>query len=1078
MSLWLTFFRLAALSLLLVPGAALAKKNKKNKAETAKPVYDEQLFKGLAYRGIGPFRGGRSAAVTGVPGHPTTFYFGATGGGVWATHDGGSNWKNISDGYFGGSIGAVAVSEWDPNVIYAGGGEKTVRGNVSHGYGMWKSTDRGKTWKQIGLTDTRHIPRIRIHPRNPDLVYVAALGHLFGPNEERGVFRSKDGGATWEKILFVNNEVGAVDLTLDPANPRVVYASFWRIKRTPYSLESGGEGSGLWKSVDGGDTWTEITRNKGLPQGTVGIIGVAVSPVDANRVWAIVEAEDGGVFRSEDGGKTWSKTNSDRSLRQRAWYYTRIYADTKDRDTVYVLNVRFWKSKDGGKSFDSIRTPHGDHHDLWIDPETPTRMVIGDDGGAQVTYDGGASWSTYHNQPTSQFYRVTTDNSFPYRIYGAQQDNSTVRIVHRSEGGSITEDDWEPTAGGESGHIAPHPENPEIVYGGSYGGLLTRVNHDANEARVVNIWPDNPMGHGAAELRYRFQWNFPIFFSAHDPNVLYAAGNVLFKTTDEGQSWTAISPDLTRDDKDKQQSSGGPITKDNTSVEYYCTIFAAAESHHEKGVIWTGSDDGLVHVTRDGGANWENVTPPDLPEWTQINGIEIDPFNKGGLYVAGTRYKLDDFQPYLYKTEDYGKTWKKIVNGIPADHFTRAIRADPKRQGLLYAGTESGMHVSFDDGRNWQSFQLNLPIVPITDLAWKNDDLIVATQGRSFWVLDDLTPLHQLSKEIAGADAHLYKPRPAYRMGGRGGRAFGANGQNLQSGVIVNYYIKERPKPDKGKAKAKPGATGEKGKAKKPPTVKLTFMETDGSVIKTFSSDAKERNKKIEPKEGLNRFFWNMRYADAERFKGMIMWAANTTGPRAVPGTYKVKLTVGDWSQTQSFELLKDPRAESGQADMQAQFDFHLSVRDKVSETHRAIKRLRKVREQVDRAIAPMKGKDGYKDVLDAAKALKDKLKDVEETLYQTKNRSRQDPLNFPIRLNNRLAALMRGADVGDYRPTDQMIAVRDALTAAIDQQLDALKKTMAEDVPAFNKLVASKNAPAIWVEDPPAVSEPTGETN
>ncbi|MEM0925259.1 MAG: glycosyl hydrolase, partial [Planctomycetota bacterium] len=593
------------------------------------------LFEGMNYRLIGPFRGGRSAAVTGIPGRPMQFLFGAAGGGVWKTDDAGSTWRNISDGYFGGSIGAVAVSESDPNVIYVGGGEKTVRGNVSHGEGVWKSIDGGTTWKHVGLGSTRHIPRIRIHPKDPNHVYVAAMGHLYGPNEQRGVFKSTDGGETWKRVLFVNDEAGAFELVLDPNNPRVLYASTWKIKRTPYSLESGGEGSGIWKSDDAGETWTEITRNPGLPQGTVGVIGLAVSSQNSSRVWAIVEAQDGGIFRSENGGRTWRKINDQRDLRQRAWYYTRIYVDPQNEDVVYVLNVGFWKSKDGGETFERISTEHSDHHDLWIDPSDPTRMVIGDDGGAQVTYNGGETWSTMMNQPTAQFYRVTTDNHVPYRIYGAQQDNSTVRILSQGRRGSITESDWESTAGGESGHIAPKPDDPEIVYGGSYGGFLTRVNHRTGETRAVNVWPDNPIGRGAGDLKYRFQWNYPIFFSPHDPDTLYTAAQVLFKSTDEGQSWTPISPDLTRNDPAKLGASGGPITKDNTGVEYYCTIFAALESPHEPGVLWAGSDDGLLHLSRDGGKEWSDVTPPTLPEWTQINSIEAHPFEKGGLYVAG-----------------------------------------------------------------------------------------------------------------------------------------------------------------------------------------------------------------------------------------------------------------------------------------------------------------------------------------------------------------------------------------------------------------------------------------------------------
>ena len=720
-----------------------------------------QMLNGATdFRSIGPFRGGRSAAVTGVRGKPMLYYQGAAGGGVWKTTDGGSSWENISDGYFGGSVGAIEVAPSDPNIIYVGGGEVTVRGNVSHGYGMWKSYDGGQTWTQSGLPDSRRIPRIRVHPTDPDIVYAAVLGHLHGPSQERGVYRSRDGGTTWERILFASEEAGAVDLVIDPNNPRVLYASMWKINRTPYSLESGGEGSGIWKSTDGGDTWTEISHNKGLPKGPLGISGVAVSPVDSNRVWAIVEAPEGGLFRSDDAGKNWKRINDERKLRQRAWYYTRVYAGPQNVDEVYVLNVRFWRSTDGGATFNSISTPHGDHHDLWIAPEDPDRMAIADDGGAQVSYSRGKTWSTYMNQPTAQFYRVTTDNHFPYRIYGAQQDNSTVRILHRSDRGSIGERDWEPTAGGESGHIAPDPVEPDIVYGGSYGGFLTRIDHRTGERRNIHIWPDNPMGHGAGDGKFRFQWNFPIFFSQHHPGTLFAAGNVLFKTEDEGASWQQVSPDLTRNDSSKLGSSGGPITQDNTSVEYFCTIFSAVESLHEPDVIWVGSDDGLLHITRDGGKNWSNVTPPDMPEWMQINSIEPHPTEKGGLYVAGTRYKSDDFKPYLYKTTDYGATWTQINKGIDRKHFTRVIRADPVRQGLLFAGTESGVYVSVDDGENWTLFQCNLPVVPITDMTIKNDDLVVATQGRSFWVLDDLSLVRQWNPDVLKKSMHLFSSRP------------------------------------------------------------------------------------------------------------------------------------------------------------------------------------------------------------------------------------------------------------------------------------------------------------------------------
>ena len=950
----------------------------------------------------------------------------------------------------------MAVSEWDPNVVYVGGGEKTVRGNVSHGDGIWKSTDAGQTWTHIGLDDSRRIPRIRIHPKNPDLVYVAVMGHLFGPNEERGVFRTKDGGQTWEKVLYVSDEVGAVDLAMDPSNPRILYASFWRVKRTPYSLESGGEGSGIWKTVDGGDNWTEITRNKGLPQGTVGISGIAVSPTDNQNLYAIIEAEDGGVFRSRDGGETWTKTNDERSLRQRAWYYTRIYADPASEDSVYVLNVRFHHSKDGGKTFRQIRVPHGDNHDLWIDPNDALRMVQSNDGGANVSYDGGETWSVQSNQPTAQMYRVSTDNAFPYRLLGGQQDNSALRIRSRSAfGSSIGVRDWEPTAGGESGHVVAKPDDPDIVYGGSYGGFLMSVDHRTGEVRMVNVWPDDPMGWGAAELKYRFQWNFPIFFSPHDSDVLYAAAQVLFRSSDEGRSWEQISPDLTRNDKSTMGPSGGPITKDNTAVEYYGTIFAALESPHEAGVFWAGSDDGLVHVSRDGGANWTDVTPPDLPEWTMINSIEAHPFEQGGLYVAATGYKQDDFRPYLYRTTDWGQTWTRITDGIPEDHFTRAIRADPDRAGLLYAGTERGVYVSFDDGAGWQSLQLNLPQVPITDLAVKNGDLVAATQGRSYWILDDLTLLHQMTEEVAAASAHLFAPRPTYLLGGGG--FFGPppnTGQNPPSGVIFHYLLAETPDEET--------------------ELELEILEADGDEIMTYTRKPAEEKpaeggpprgpdtKLLETEAGLNRFVWNMRYAGMERFPGMILWNDMRSGPLAVPGTYKARLTVGEWTQEVDFEIQNDPRSSATQEDLQAQFDFVVEVRDKLSEIHKSLGRIKDVRGQLEALDKRLTDREDLAEVLEASKALNESMKPIEEALYQTQNRSRQDPLNFPIRLNDKLSGLMQVAAFSDGRPTTQAYAVRDELFAQIDAELAKLDTIWQEDLPALNQLVREKEVLAI----------------
>lgn len=1013
--------------------------------------YDESLYQALRWRQIGPFRGGRVAAVAGIPSQRDTYYFGGTGGGVWKTTDGGRSWKNVSGEFFGGSIGAVAVSEWDPNVVYAGGGECTVRGNVSPGDGIWRSTDAGKTWVHCGLEESQHVPRIRIHPRDPDLVYVAALGHLFGPNEQRGVYRSEDGGKTWKRILYAGENAGAFDLCLDPGNPRILYASTWRVRRTPYGLESGGEGSGLWKSSDGGDSWKELTRNKGLPEGTVGVIGVAVSPVRSERVWAIVEAEKGGVFRSDDGGETWRKLNDERKLRQRAWYYTRIYADTQDVDQVYVVNVRFWRSKDGGKTFQSLSTPHADNHDLWIDPNDSLRMVEGNDGGANVSYDGGRTWSRQDNQPTAQFYRVTTDNHFPYRIYGAQQDNSTVRIPHRTRGRGIGLRDWESTAGGESGHIAPHPLDPDIVYGGSYDGFLVRRNHKTGEYRRIDVWPENPMGWGAAELEYRFQWNFPIFFSPHDPKVLYTAANVLFRTTDEGQSWQMISPDLTRNDKTKMGPSGGPITKDNTSVEYYGTIFAALESPFEKGTIWCGSDDGRLHLTRNGGETWTEVTPKGMPEWIQINSIEAHPFEEGGLYVAATMYKSDDFRPYLYRTTDYGRSWTKITRGIDAKHFTRVIRADPKRRGLLYAGTERGVYVSFDDGVDWKPFQQGLPITPITDLAIKNDDLIAATQGRSFWVLDDLTPLHQLSPEVEKSEAHLFAPRPSYRMRGRSSRR-GKAGTNPPSGVVFHYLLSS-------------ALEGKKGEAEKKVPVELEILESDGTLIKSFSSEAKKGEKKLPAKQGMNRFVWDMRYPDAKTFEGMVLWGGGTRGPRAVPGRYKARLSLGNTSVEQGFEILADPRSGATEADYRAQFACLIEIRDKLSEVHESITRIRALRAQLkalDGRIQKLGKGEGLAEIRDASKKMRERILAIEKALYQTRNRSRQDPLNFPIRLNNKLSALAGVVAAGDYPPTDGALRVKTRVIAAIDVELGKLRGVLDEELPAFNRKVGEQDIPSI----------------
>lgn len=1036
-----------AVCLLFLSADKVNAQKRQKKQKSTEPVYAEKYYDAIQWRNVGPFRGGRSAAVTGVPGKTNLYYFGATGGGVWRTTDAGNTWENISDGFFGGSVGAVAVSEWDNNVIYVGMGEKTVRGNVSSGDGIWKSVDAGKTWEHIGLPNSRHISRIRIHPKNPDIVYVAVMGDLYKPTGERGVYKSVDGGKNWKKVLFANNDAGAVDLTFDPNNPRILYATTWNVRRTPYSLSSGGPGSALYKSTDSGETWKNISENQGLPKGVWGISGVTVSPVDSDIVWALIENENGGVYKSTDAGKTWKMINNERKLRQRAWYYTRLYADTQDENILYVLNVQYHTSTDGGKTFTSKSAPHGDHHDLWIDPDDNQRMVIGDDGGAQVSFDAGENWTTYHNQPTAQFYRVTTDNHFPYRIYGAQQDNSTVRIAHRTDGTYITESDWESTAGGESAHIAVDPENDDIVYGGSYGGFLTRVDHKTNEVRAINVWPDNPMGHGAEDFKYRFQWNFPIFFSPHNPKKLYTASNHLHVTTNEGQSWEAISPDLTRNDPKTLKSSGGPITQDNTGVEYYGTIFAAVESPHEAGVIYTGSDDGLVHISKNGGETWDNITPKGMPEWMMINCIEIDPFNKSGVYLVGTKYKTGDYRPYLYKSEDYGQSWKEIVNGIENEHFTRALRADPKRQGLLYAGTENGMYISFNDGENWQPFQLNLPKVPITDLAVKNDNLIAATQGRSFWIIDDLTPLHQLSHEIKNVDFHLFKPMDSYKMGGGKGKTSKTEGQNHHGGVGVNFYVKDTATAD---------------------TLSLAFYDSAKNLIKKYSThpNKKEKEEELTVKPGSNIFYWDMIYTGAEKVDGMILWWASLSGPQVIPGKYTVALSKNGDSVSKDFNILKDPRSKATHEDLQAKFDFMIEVRDKLTETHKALKNVKKLKDEVKNLKEMVTDKEKHKDLLAFADTIVKNASEIEQNLYQTKSKSNQDPLNFPIKLNNKLAHLNSLTAIGDYPPTDQAVAFKNEVIADIDKELAALYKIFKTDVAELNKKIKEADIDLIQIED------------
>ena len=1033
-------------SALVVFALASQAQKKKQVPAAATPAVNETLLSSTKYRLVGPWRGGRSAAVAGSYTNKQTFYMGATGGGVWKTTDGGSNWKNISDKYFGGTIGAVAVAPSDENVLYVGEGENTMRGNVAEGLGgVWRSDDAGRTWRNLGLKDGRHIIRLVIHPRNPDIVWAAVVGHLFGPNEERGIYKTVDGGKTWKRTLFVNNQTGASDLVMEPGNPQVFYAGTWRVIRTPYSLESGGEGSGLWKSEDGGETWKDITASKGLPKGVWGIVGVAVAPSNPDKVYAILENEKGGLYASTDAGKSWTLLSSDNNIRQRAWYYTKVFVDPKNENLVYAPNVGFMVSRDGGKTFQSLRTPHGDHHDLWIDPEDGKRMIVADDGGAQVSYDGGANWSTYMNQPTSQIYRVSTDNSFPYRILGAQQDNSTIRIRSRTYGAAITENDWEETAGSESGYVVADPLNPDIVYGGNYGGYLSRLDHRTGENRAITVWPDNPMGAGADVLKYRFQWNFPIFFSPHNPKRLYCAGNALFVTENEGASWEQISPDLTTNDKSKQKSSGGPITQDNTSVEYYCTIFTAAESSLEKDLLWTGSDDGLVHISIDGGKNWDNVTPAGAPKWIMWNAIETHPTKKGVAYITGTRYKLDDFTPYIYKTTDYGKSWKLITNGINRMHFTRVMRADQKRDGLLYAGTEYGMYISYDDGANWKSFQLNLPVVPITDLTIKENDLVVATQGRAFWVIDDLTTVQQSDVALQNKALHVFPVNDVWRLRSQGGFR-GATprnaGENPPAGAVIHYYV---------------SGISDSVKAS------ITILDKDRKEIKTFATGAKEN--KLEVNEGMNRFVWNLQYPESERIDGMILWNGVPGNILAPPGNYIARVKVGKDSTEQPFVVKADPNYKINQADYEAQFRFLKEVQGKFNEVQKAVKDIRALRTQINDFNA-RQGKDMPKEVKAMGDSIGKQLTAIEEALYQTKAKSFQDVLNFPIRINDKLSGVFDAANSGNMAPSKQSRDVYADLAKQADEQLAKLAAIKKEGLEKYNALIREKALPVIGVKE------------
>jgi len=1058
---------LAAAVLCLCPSAPAA----------PEPMEDDNPLHGsLQWRCIGPARGGRVQAVSGVIGEPNTYYMGATGGGVFKTTDAGGSWRNITDGWVeSGSVGGIAVAPSDPNVIYVGMGEADIRGNFSRGDGVYKSTDAGKTWKHLGLEDTKQIGRVIVHREDPDVAFVAALGHVFGPNAQRGVFRTTDGGETWEKVLYVDDETGAIDVRMDPFNPRVVYAGMWQVKRSPWSLWSGGEGSGLYRSTDGGETWEELTE--GLPADIKGKVGVSPSPARRDLVYAIIEAEDGGVFRSDDAGETWRRVNSEAKLRQRAWYYTHIYADPSEAETVYVMNVRFHKSVDGGESWDSIRVPHVDNHDLWIDPNNSDRMINANDGGANVTFDGGETWSTQTNQPTAQFYRVTTDNGFPYRVYGAQQDNSTASVSSQLRVESNWQRDLYSVGGCECGYIAVHPDNTDIVYAGCYGGNMTIYDHEKGETRNISVWPENPMGSGADALRHRFQWTFPIVISPHDPEKVYVGGERVFVTTDRGASYRAISPDLTTNDKTKQGPSGGPITKDNTAVEYYCTIFTIAESPLMEGRIWTGSDDGLIHVTDDGGETWEDVTPPDMGDWPLISLIEASPHDPDTAYAAVTRYKMDDDRPYVYRTTDRGETWELLVRGIAEDDFVRSIREDPIVPGLLYIGTESGVYYSLNNGRRWHELRMNLPHVPVTDVAVKNDDLVIATQGRSFWIMDDLAVLRQIAEEKHGEfepamfEPAMFEPAAAYRERWDGVRVHyhlpeAATGpitmafSNEQGNELRAYDI-ELEKPDD-----EDDAAGGDEQAEEEPD------EQPGEL----PEDPGEDRDSITAEPGMNVFEWNMRLEDPTKVPGAVAWPPHPPGPRVPPGAYRVTLTVAGepggngsaaeptWKQTRSFEILPDPRYNTTPDQYAEQYDLLLEIHGALDEAHTAVNEIRDVRAQINAALERAEKAGRSEPVAGAADDLLEKLSEIENTIIQTKSKSRQDPLNHPIKINDKIGALAYGVS-GDHAPTAQHRAVFEDLNGRLQEQLDRFERVRSDDVPAFNRLVAEQQVPAIAIE-------------
>ena len=1025
----------------------------------------KKLEEGFQYRSIGPYRGGRSLTAAGIAGDPNIWYFGSTGGGVWKSTDGALTWKPVFDHEKSSSIGSLAIAPSDPNVIYVGTGEACIRGNLAQGDGIYKSVDAGKSWKNIGLKDSRAIGKIIVHPSNPDIAFVAALGHPYGPNTERGIFRTSDGGKTWQKVLYVDDKSGGVDVEFDPHNPHILFAALWQVRREPWTFNSGGPGSGLYRSSDGGDTWKKLggggaAEADGLPEGPYGKIGIAIA-ANSDRIWALIEAKKGGLYRSDDGGGKWELINPDNRFTQRAWYYMHPIADPNDANTLYILNVEMYKTTDGGHTFNKVKVPHGDNHGLWIDPQNNRRMIQSNDGGATVSFDGGVHWTRQDNQPTAQFYHVTADNRFPYYVYGAQQDNSTIAIASRSFDGPIDRPDWYPVGGGEAGYIAPDPRDPLIVYAGDYQGNITRYDKHTGQLRNITVHPVMSDGKGAAVLEHRFQWTAPLLISPNDPDVVYHAGERIFKTTDGGTHWEAISPDLTRNDKSKQQPAGGDITIDDTGTEYYDTVFAVAESRLEKGLIWAGTDDGLLHITRDGGKTWNNITPKDMPEWSKVSQIDPSPHDPGTAWVAVDRHANDDVKPYIFATTDYGKTWKKLINGIPEGAFVRAVREDPKRKGLLFAGTETGMYWSKDAGANWVSLQLNLPTVPIHDLIVKDNDLLLATHGRAFWILDDISPLRQASDETAKADLWLYKPATALRLHAASEESGpGTAGENPPAGALIYAFTRSKPQH-----------------------AKLEILDSSGKTIRTLSTDVlKDKEEQLDPdderpksqlelKAGLNRLVWDLRYEGAPRVPDYYLYEyeSGSKGPLALPGQYSVRFTADGKSLTQPLELKLDPRINVPREDLEKQFTLLMDIRgqltrvyDLANEVIDLRKQLRDMKARVDASKA--------KPMIDEAQALDEKLGALQNKLINTEVRASEDSLKFGLGVDGSLAdlAIIGGGDA-DAVPTEATMQQFAKVKAEVDGYAARWSKIVTEDVPKFQRTADQQNVKALLVRDPVA---------